>query len=102
MPTDQELSSLKVGCEWLWMTINGVKGFLVLGKGVYSSAGIFLPCTGAVEHTSIHSADDGYYWSSVPKAYGYSAWLLNFSSGWSSVKGVDYKRWWGQAIRPLQ
>jgi hypothetical protein len=102
MPTDQELSSLKVRCEWLWMTINGVKGHLVLGKGVYSSAGIFLPCTGAVEETSIHSADYGYYWSSVPKALGYAGWLLQFSSSWSGVIGVDHKRWWGQAIRPLQ
>ena len=67
MPTDQELSDLNSKCDWTWTTMNGVQGYLVKGKGGYTSASIFLPCAGDGHGASLNVAGSyGYYWSSVP------------------------------------
>lgn len=102
MPTNQEFNDLNSKCDWTMTTINGVNGYVVRGKGDYSSASIFLPCAGCVYGTSLGLAGSyGYYWSSVPYAGNiYSAWGLYFDSSYHYAK--DCSRVVGQSVRPLQ
>jgi hypothetical protein len=102
MPTKQEIDNLNSKCDWVWMTLNGVRGYVVRGRGDYSSNSIFLPCAGYGDWTSLYNAGSiGYYWSSVP----YSdrddyARLLFFHSG---DRYTSYgSRYYGRSIRPLQ
>ena len=83
MPTDAELENLSRNCDWTWTTQNGSEGYLVRGRGAYSSASIFLPAAGYGYGTSLGYAGSlGYYWSSVPnESDSYSAWGLYFYPG---------------------
>ena len=102
MPTRQEFDDLISQCDWTWTTLNGVTGYIVRGKGDYSSKSIFLPCAGLGIGTSLYDAgSDGDYWSSVPRSDNKHAWSLYFSS--SSHYTRDYcGRYDGQSVRPLQ
>ena len=102
MPTRQEFDDLISQCDWTWTTLNGVNGYIVRGKGDYSSKSIFLPCAGYGLGTSLSDAGSlGDYCSSVPDSYSYYAWYLNFDS--SSHYTRDYcGRYDGQSVRPLQ
>ena len=105
MPTKQEESDLNSKCDWTWTAMNGVMGYVVRGRGGYSSASIFLPAAGYGYGTSLHLAgSSGNYWSSVPDSdndYGYSySWCLDFYSGYH---GTYYNcRYYGWPIRPVQ
>lgn len=102
MPTSQEFSDLNSKCDWVLTSTNGIWGYVVRGKGEYSSKSIFLPCAGLGAGTSLHDAgSDGYYWSSVPLLDYYDSWSLRFYSG---VHGVDdfNRRYLGRSVRPLQ
>ncbi len=72
MPTKDEISALNDNCDWTWTTRNGANGYVVRGRGAYSSASIFLPAAGLGgggfgDGTSLYRAGSlGYYWSSVP------------------------------------
>ena len=101
MPTKQELADLNSKCEWTWTTMNGVIGYVVSGKGDYSSASIFLPCAGYGFGTSLRNAGSGgYYWSSVPNSGSTYAWYLRFdSSGHGTGSG---SRYFGHSVRPVQ
>ncbi len=103
MPTGQELSDLNSKCDWTWTTVNGVKGYVVKGKGLYASASIFLPCAGDGYGASLNSAGSiGYYWSSVPYSGSYDyAWGLRFHSGGHDTRSYD-DRDYGQSVRPVQ
>ena len=95
MPTKQELDDLGYKCDWNWTTINGVKGYVIYGRGNYASQSIFLPCVGKDSDSSY-----GGCWSSVPKAgIGYS-WSLSFNS--SSHDTYDSDRYRGRSVRPVQ
>ena len=102
MPTEQELQDLWNNCDWTWTTINGVRGYVVRGKGDYASNSIFLPCAGLVSWTSLGLAgSDGYYWSSVQDSDNrYYSWSLNFYSCYHNTN--HYRRNLGQSVRPLQ
>ena len=102
MPTKQELSDLNSKCVWTWTTQNGVRGYVVKGKGAYASASIFLPCAGSGFRTSFNDAGSfGRYWSSVPYSdSGWYAWRLVFLSG--SHNTNDIQRGDGQPVRPVQ
>ena len=102
MPTKQEFNDLISQCDWTWTTLNGVNGYIVRGKGDYSSKSIFLPCAGSVGYgTSLNDAGSGGdYWSSVPDSDGDDAWTLTFSS--SNHCADDYFRYYGRSVRPLQ
>jgi hypothetical protein len=101
MPTEQEFDDLNSKCDWTWGSMNGVNGYVVRGRGDYSSASIFLPCAGYGFGTSLRLAGaGGFYWSSVPRSDYGSAWGLGFDSG---VHGTDgSSRLNGQSVRPLQ
>lgn len=67
MPTLQEWEDLNNNCDWTWTELNGVNGYVVRGKGVYASNGIFLPVAGVGVGTSLSSVGSlCNYWSSVP------------------------------------
>ena len=104
MPTSQEFIDLKNKCDWTWTTMNGVNGYIVRGKGDYSSANIFLPATGYARETSLKDTDSGLYWSSDPWLWlnniTYSL-ALDFGSGSYEVIGTGY-RVLGGPIRPVQ
>ncbi len=114
MPTKQELDALQSNCDWTWMTMNGVDGYIVKGKGMYASASIFLPCVGFGYGTSLYDAgSQSYYWSSVPYSNPYSdsdpfwesyrySWYFYFRSNWLATGYGDYYRVSGQPVRPVQ
>ncbi|MBR6586920.1 MAG: InlB B-repeat-containing protein, partial [Kiritimatiellae bacterium] len=88
MPTSNEMEGLHSKCDWIWTTKNGVVGYVVNGKGDFSSNSIFLPCAGYGIITSIYSASSySYYWSSSPSSDYYSAWYLYFGSGFHFTNG---------------
>jgi len=101
MPTDKELQDLSKLCDWTWTKVNGVNGYVVRGRGAYSSASIFLPCAGHGHWTSLNGAGSyGIYWSSVPNSdYSYS-WYLYFYSG-DHFTNYGYRSR-GQSVRPLK
>ena len=102
MPTKQELDDLNSKCDWTWTTTNGVKGYVVCGKGNYASASIFLPATGVGEGTSLKDVGSyGNYWSSVPASdeYHYS-WALAVYL--DSHETFDCGRSGGNTVRPVQ
>jgi hypothetical protein len=103
MPTKQEFYDLKSKCDWTWGSMNGVKGYVVRGKGDYASNSIFLPCAGRGDGTSLYYAGSlGYYWSSVPYSdySGSYSWYLYFDSGDHYTH--SYNRDSGRSVRPLQ
>ncbi len=105
LPTEQEFDDLNNKCDWTWSTMNGVNGYVVCGRGDYSSKSIFLPCTGFGDGTSCYSSSSvGWYWSSV--SYSSSgnycgAWYLYFNSG-SRYTTNKSTPWVGLPVRPLQ
>jgi len=107
MPTRQELLYLCKKCNWTWGTLNGINGYVVRGKGDYSSASIFLPAAGYGNGITLEFAGSyGRYWSSVPRSDHNDssriddAWHLNFDS--SSHGMYDSGRDCGQSVRPVQ
>ena len=101
MPTKQEFDDLISQCDWTWGSKNGVNGYIVRGKGDYSSKSIFLPCAGDGYGTSLYDAGSlGCYWSSVPYSGSYTAWGLYFYSSYHNTS--NYDRDDGQSFRPLQ
>jgi hypothetical protein len=101
MPTKQEFDNLISKCDWTWGSMNGVNGYVIRGKGDYSSASIFLPCAGHVDRTSLYNAgSDGFYWSSVTDSGIPYSWYLSFYSG--SLSTSSFFRDRGQSVRPLQ
>ena len=101
MPTKQEFDNLISKCDWTWGSMNGVNGYVVRGKGDYSSASIFLPCAGYGLGTSLRLAgSNGYFWSSVPGSDNYYASRLGFDSGRHNTS--SHYRYYGQSVRPLQ
>ena len=103
MPTMQELFDLISKCDWTWTTVNGIKGYVVKGKGVYASASIFIPCAGDGNGTSLRGSGlYGGYWASVPSSGGsyYYSWGLGFNS--SKHLADNYGRNFGFSVRPVQ
>ena len=115
MPTKQELNDLNSKCDWTWMTMNGVNGYVVRGRDDYASASIFLPaaCHGngtSLYYDSIYGYYHyGFYWSSVPDSdFGNdgdsSSWRLYFY--WEYYRGnrstSSTSRCEGFSVRPVQ
>lgn len=101
MPTKQEFGDLISQCDWTWTTLNGVNGYIVRGKGDYSSKSIFLPCAGGGNGASLPNAGSlGIYWSSVRNSDSNNAWLLLFDSSYHGTSGLAL--FYGQSVRPLQ
>jgi hypothetical protein len=111
MPTYQELYDLCNKCDWEWISMNGVNGYLVKGRGSFASYSIFLPCAGRIYSDSKYNASaraelydvgaEGYYWSSVPVNDFESSWNLAFQSN-NYELNYYYYRSTGRSIRPVQ
>ncbi len=103
MPTKQELLDLCKKCVWTSKRVNGVKGFVVRGKGAYASASIFLPAAGeGYDSVLLDDGKRGAYWSSVP-------WAGDNAEAWSLetyASRLDYvqsrSRSFGRSVRPVQ
>ena len=101
MPTKQDFDDLKNNCDFTWTTVNGVKGYLVSGKGDYSSNSIFLPCAGYGTGSSHNNVSYGYYLSSVPCSDGDSySWHFNFGPSYRNTYRDGRSA--GNPIRPVQ
>jgi hypothetical protein len=101
MPTKQEFDDLYSKCDWTWTSRNGVNGYVVRGRGDYSLASIFFPCSGrGLEISPGEAGLHGYYWSSVPASDGVS-WNFRFKSGWYYTYNSG-DRSDGQSVRPVQ
>lgn len=102
MPTEDELSALNSNCDWSWTKRNGVNGYVVRGRGAYSSASIFLPAAGNGDGTSLSTAGwEGRFWSSVPsESNSKYAWYLYFSSDYHYTSRGS--RYYGHSVRPVQ
>ena len=107
MPTKQDFENIKTKCTWTWTTKNGVKGYVVSGKGSYASSSIFLPAAGIGNQSSRTGAgSDGYYWSSVACAVSAIQYSWCFHWIFSSSPQIPYQtsqgsRPSGMSIRPV-
>lgn len=102
MPTKQEIDDLINMCNWTWvrMSGSGVRGYIVSGKGDYSSASIFLPSAGYCFGTLLDGADEcANYWASVPCS-SLDSWTVSFDRTFCRTRGI--LRHCGLAVRPLQ
>ncbi len=102
MPTQQEMNNLGEMCDWTWTTMNGVNGYIVRGRGDYSSANIFLPASGYGRGTSFNGVGlNGNYWSSIPNSNEYCySWYFFFYSGYHNTNNDC--RFYGYPVRPVQ
>ena len=102
MPTHAEFSALTNNCTTSWITISGVHGRLVTGKGEYANRSIFLPAAGFGNDSYLcFPGAYGNYWSSTPYSdYSYFAWRLYFNSG--NFYRDYYYRYSGQSVRPVR
>ena len=101
MPMEQEIDDLNSKCDWIWMAMNGIDGYVVRGRGDYASASIFLPCAGFGSGTSLEKAgSSGLYWSSVSKSDNEHSWYFRFNS--SDHYADDKYRYRGLSVRPVQ
>ena len=101
IPTWRELKDLTSKCDWRWSSMNNVNGYIVRGRGDYSSASIFLPCVGGVYGTSLHNlGSNGVYCSPVPDSGKYTAYVLDFYLGKRYTGYGDRSCGW--PVRPVQ
>ena len=101
MPTKQEFSALKEKCDWTWVNTNGVKGYVVSGRGDYASVRIFFPVAGFGDRTLLRRAGSyGNYWSSVPILGRNDSWGFGLVS--SRRDTYDANRSHGLFVRPVK
>ena len=105
LPTKEELDALGSNCDWIWTVKNGVNGYVVRGKGEYSSNSIFLPCAGTGDYSSASDlGSSGGCWSSVPNpsyVNGAASWFISFNLSGPSTNSYR-NRWSAQSIRPVR
>lgn len=86
MPTKDEYEALVANCTKEWKTVNGMQGYMITGKGDYSSNSVFFPAAGTITEmipgrTKWEQKDEfGKYWSSTP-ANDFS-YVFTFNSSW--------------------
>ena len=99
MPTIEEMDELKEKCTWTWTTLNGVKGYKVVGPNGNS---IFLPAAGYVGGgSSLSDGSHGYYWlSSLYTDYPGYAYDVFFNSGFVDCYYFSYRNY-GRSVRPV-
>lgn len=99
MPTLAEFKELRNSCTWTWTTLNGFKGYKVVGT---NGNFIFLPAAGSYEDkgaSRIGAA--GTYWTSSLGTVGSShAFDIDFDYGGCYIDDNDY-RFFYQSVRPV-
>ena len=98
MPTNAEMQELKDKCKWLWLKVNGVYGYKVVGDNGNS---IFLPANGYyMNKNNIYQGTDGFYWSSnISKISSDEAYSFEFDS--SNFSSFSRSRYHGMGIRAV-
>lgn len=98
MPTELELSELRINCTVTWTTQNGVNGCLFTSSNGNS---LFMPAAGTRCDGSLDNVGSyGGYWSRSLIGNGpYFAWCLGFSSG-DNRMGYNYRNY-GFTVRPV-
>ena len=103
IPTYQEWLDLEHKCDWTWTTMNGVNGYIVRGKGDYSSASIFLPAAGRGYVTSLkYAGSDGYYWTPEWSSNNGNPYALGYYFDEDKLRIYGYTREYGCPYRPVQ
>lgn len=102
MPTREEMQELLNKCDWKWITVRDVNGYMVTGPNGNS---IFLPVTGIYDGQEITNSDAyGAYWTSTPQADTEgkaTAATLYFYGG--MLKSLQWaNRYAGRAVRPVR
>ena len=106
MPSDDQISELRINCSWKWVTQNGVNGRQFTGP---SGGAIFLPAAGSRSSRWNDGLGDagsvGYYWSST-QAPSYSNWggAYGLYFDWRSTSqylNYYHGRYDGQSVRPV-
>ena len=90
MPSKAEIDALRNKCNINLATTNGIRGYIVSGKGEYASNSIFIPCTGVGQNNEIsfnYGGQSG-YWSSVPATSSYND-AFNFGIS-STMSGYSF------------
>lgn len=96
MPTLDEIQELVNDCTWKWATMNGVKGYKVIGSNGNS---IFLPAAGLFYNNYCgYKGSQGYYWSATPDGI-YSANSFHFEFGRVRVSNDGF--YYGPTVRPV-
>lgn len=98
MPTLDEIQELKNRCRWDWTSMNGVKGYKVIGP---SGKSIFLPAAGYRRFDSELCGVGilGNYWSSTVYHNNCDVSILAFDSDFCDW--YHYYRGLGRSIRPV-
>lgn len=99
VPTNDECQELVDKCEWIWTSLNGVKGYNVIGK---TGNSIFLPAAGFKTETSLlYEGVGARYWSSTAYENSYHfAFYLSYHGDFEYEMGMG-KRYRGQTVRPV-
>ena len=99
MPTDVEMTELRINCAWKWTSQNGVNGYRVTSKSNGNS--IFLPVAGYRRDSSLNFAGSygNYRSSSLDTDNPHNAYDMMFSS--SYVDQDDSNRCCGLSVRPV-
>lgn len=102
MPTDAEWSELLDNCTWTWTTLNGIKGYKVIGnKEGYTDRYIFLPAAGGWSDSTLGLVGSyGVYSSSSLYESGpYNACVVSFCKNYYRMSEDTRKN--GQSVRPV-
>lgn len=98
MPTEAERTELCEKCTWIWIALNGVDGYKVVGPNGNS---IFLPEAGCMNYDEfVHINGAGYYWSSSLHPNNYDAYDVFFSPIFVSYRSGNSRRY-GLPVRPV-
>ena len=101
MPTDEEWTELRTGCVWIWSTLNGINGYLVVSKSNANS--IFLPAGGCCGYgLGLHDVGSlCIFWSATLCSDDTDgAWSVGLRYD-SILRGYDF-RCAGLSIRPVE
>ncbi|MBP5510039.1 MAG: InlB B-repeat-containing protein [Kiritimatiellae bacterium] len=100
VPKKSEYKNLMELCSWNWTTNNGVVGYTVTGKGLYSGNSVFFPVGGYGSSTNLTSATSTIYmWSSTAEGNtSYRPCWTATSRGGASNTGRSN----GYPIRPVK
>ena len=103
VPTILELRDLSRKCEWVLTEKECVLGYIVRGRGNYSSYSIFIPCAGYGKSDSFKGlGEELNYWSSSPsKEKDYSLYLRNKGPWTGGIEKDTLGRYFGLPIRPV-
>ena len=101
IPKASEFDDLLTLCSWNWTTNNGVVGYAVTGKGLYSGNGIFLPAAGYGDGATTNQiANCGYYWGATADDAAATTPRVSFGATYRNTLSIGRRV--GLSIRPVK